>query len=159
MLRRILLLAACLCSTAALAQDELDADTREVLAYTLSDAGLAKYIQATNNLAALADGMPGACDDDTGEGSIDEMAASLNAWPGASGAIRSAGMSTREYVVFSMSLVHNAIAAWSASQPGGSLPPGASQANADFVMRHEADLQGLNASAAGDDCDENYDEE
>ncbi|MDH5304783.1 MAG: hypothetical protein OEW64_11900 [Gammaproteobacteria bacterium] len=151
--------AACLCSTATFAQDEADADTREVLAYTLSEAGLAKYSQATRNLAALDDGMPGACEEDTGEASIDEMVASLDAWPGASGAIRAAGMTTREYIVFSWSLVHNGLAAWSASQPGGSLPPGVSRANADFVMQHEAELQQIGASASGDDCEDTYDDE
>jgi hypothetical protein len=158
-IRLLLTVAVCLSCTSAPAQNNVDADTREVLAYTLTEAGLAKYSQATRNLAALPDGAPGACDDETGEGSIAEMVAALNAWPGGANAIRSAGLTTREYIVFTWSLLHNAMAGWAASEPGGSLPAGVSRANVDFVKKHEADLQQLGASAGSDDCDDAYDEE
>jgi len=158
MLRRVLILAACFCCAAAFSQG-VDRDTREVLAYTLSESGLAKYSAATRNLAALPDGMPGACEEETGEGSIDEMVRSLNAWPGASNAIRAAGMTPREYIVFSWSLLHNALAAWSAGESGGSLPAGVSQANVDFVSRHEAELQRLSAATAGEDCENAYEDD
>jgi len=158
MLRLLFMFAACLCGMAALAQDLSNRDMREVLAYTLSEAGLANYIEATRNLAVLPDGMPGACEDETGESSIDEMVASLNAWPGASNAIRSAGMSTREYVVFGWSVFQNAMAAWTASTTNGSLPEGASQANADFVVEHQADLERLGEYVSDEDCEDAYDE-
>jgi len=64
-----------------------DADTREILAYVLTDAGLAKYTAATRNLAALPGGSPGACDEDSEASSIDDMTAQLNAAPGAKAAI------------------------------------------------------------------------
>jgi hypothetical protein len=120
-----------------------DADTQEVLRYTLTDAALSKYVAATHKLAAL----PGACenedDGDDDAASIAGMTAKLDATPAASGAIRSVGMTTREYIVFSMSLMHNGMAAWAVSQPGGKLPPGVSQANVDFVKRNEAKLKPL----------------
>jgi hypothetical protein len=158
-IRLLLTLVACLSCTYTLAQNDVGADTREVLAYTLTETGLGKFTQATRNLAALPDGVPGACDEDTGESSIAETVAGLNAMPGAQSAIRDAGMTTREYVVFTWSLLQNALAGWAASEYGGSLPPGASQANVDFIDKHAADLQQLNMSQASDACDDQYDDE
>jgi hypothetical protein len=136
-----------------------DADTQEVLRYTLTDAALAKYIAATQKLAAL----PAACEDegdDDNTASIAEMAAKLDATPGAGAAIQSAGMTTREYAVFSMSLLHNGLAAWAVSQPGGKLPPGVSQASVDFIKRNEAKLKPLeDLDACGDAAAEDEPEE
>jgi hypothetical protein len=119
-----------------------DADTREVQRYTLTDAAFTKYARATEALAALeAD-----CEeeeDDSEARSIAEMVAALEAMPGAGAALQSAGMAPREYVVFSMSLLQNGLAAFAASQPGGTLPPGISQANVDFIARHNAELERL----------------
>jgi hypothetical protein len=84
-----------------------DRDTQEVQKYTLTDAGLAKYSQATKKLAALPGGD---CDDDDSQ-SIDDAAAKLNASPGAKTAIQSAGLTPREYVLFSFSLLHSGLAA------------------------------------------------
>jgi hypothetical protein len=139
-----------------------DADTQEVLRYTLTDSGLAKYVQATRQLAALPGGMPGNCDDDedTESASLDEVVARVDAMPGAKAAIQSAGMSTREYMLFSLSLLHNGMAAWATSQPGGTLPPGVSKANVDFVNRHEAELKQLQGLSKQGDCgDDTADEE
>lgn len=157
-----LLLTACIILTSlnSLAQGGSDADTKEVLAYTLTDAGLAKYMKATQNLAALPGGMAGDCDDDSDADSLADSVAKINATPGAEAAIRSAGMATREYVVFSWSLLHNALAGWAASEPGGTLPPGAKQSNVDFLKKHEADLKQLEVSEGSDSCDQDdYEEE
>jgi len=139
-----------------------DRDTQEVLSYQLTEAGLAKFTQATRKLAAL----PGACDeDDTDEDSdaqsLDQMVAKLNAAPGAAAAIQSAGMSTREYVVFSWSIMQNGMASWAMSQPGGTLPPGVSKANVDFFRKHDAELKAigkLDESNCGDDVAQDEDE-
>lgn len=139
-----------------------DADTQEVLRFALTDAGLAKYTQATQKLAALP-ARTGPCDDEeAGAQSLNDMAAKLKAMPGAQAAFQSAGMTPREYVVFSMSLLQNGMAAWALKQPGGSLPPGVSKANVDFVNRHEGELKKLEGfnkkecddGAAGDEHDE-----
>lgn len=147
-------ISAVLACVGSLAQDNSDADTREALAYTLTEAGLTRYTQATRKLSALAKDMPGRCDDDADPTSIAESVAMLNSLPGAEAAIRSAGMTTREYVVFSWSLVHNAMAAWTASATGGSLPSGTSQANVDFLNSHEGVLQQLGESQDSDGCDD-----
>lgn len=142
-----------------------DADTKEVLRYTLTDAGLAKYTQAAKRLAALPGGGPGACDDedsddeDTEAQSLNEMAAILDAIPGAKAAIQSTGMTTREYILFSMSLLHNGVAAWAIGQPGGTLPPGVSKANVDFVKKHDAELKKLEALKPKDDCGDEAEED
>lgn len=133
-----------------------DKDSREVAAYVLTDAGLAKFTKATQNLAAV----PGACakDDDDGSNSksIDQMVAKLNSAPGAQAAIQSAGMTTREYVVFMWSMLHNGMAAWAVSQPGGKLPPGTLQSNVDFIKKNETRMAAISAN---DPCDEESGEE
>jgi hypothetical protein len=140
----------------SVAQVGADADTKEVQAFKLTEAGLGKYTKATHALSELSVG----CDDNSDANSIAEMVARLNSYPGAETAIQGAGMTTREYVVFSMSLLHNAMAGWVAREPGGSLPPGTSQANVDFLNSHEADLNELNASGGSDSCgEEDYEEE
>jgi len=120
-------------------------DSREVMSYALTEAGLAKFTQATKNLASV----PGVCaranddDDDSNSQTIDQMAAKINAVPGAQAAIQSAGMPTREYIVFMWSMMQNGMAAWALTQPGGKLPPGISQSNVDFYKRHEAEMTAL----------------
>jgi hypothetical protein len=125
------------------------ADAAEVQRYVLTEAALAKYTQATKNLAAVES----ACEDqDSDAQSIDEMVAALNAITGAREALQAAGMAAREYVVFSLSLLQNGLAAFAASQPGGQLPPGVSKANVDFVTKHNADLEQL-AELQSEACD------
>jgi hypothetical protein len=132
-------------------------DAGEVGRYVLTDAGLAKFTQATRNVAAV----PGACErqDDDGDDlkSIDQMVAKMNSLPGIQAAIQSAGMTTREYVVFMFSMMQSGMASWALKQPGGKLPPGISQANVDFYDRNAAAMAQLGADdpcgddAAGDD--------
>jgi len=133
-----------------------DADTKSVQSYALTDSGLAKYTQATKSLAALP-GNPTSCGDDDSESdsqSLSNIAARIDAVPGAKNAIQSAGLSTREYVVFMFSLLHNGMAAWAVSQPGGKLPPGVSKANVDFYNKHKAELDELKELSGDDQCEE-----
>ena len=131
-----------------------DADTKEVQSYILTASALAKYTDATQRLAALP-ASANACDEEDAETqTLAQIAAKLDAAPGAKAAIQAAGMTSREYVVFSMSLLHNGLAAWAVSQPGGKLPPGVSNANLDFMKKHDAELKGLEALKPRDDCDE-----
>jgi hypothetical protein len=132
-----------------------DRDSKEVQGYVLTDAGFAKYTQATKKIAALPGGD---CDDDDSQ-SIDQMTAKLNASPGAKAAIQSTGMTTREYVVFTWSLLQTGLAAWAVDQPGGTLPPGTSKANLDFYKQHEADLKQLEGLKQDDDCEENREDD
>jgi hypothetical protein len=66
-------------------------------------------------------------------------------------------MTTREYMVFSMSLLQTGIAAWGLEQPGGKLPPGVSKANVDFYKAHKATIERLSAGSK-DKCDDSADE-
>lgn len=137
-----------------------DADTKEVQGYVLTDAGLAKYTQASKKLAALPGGASGSCEDgdDSESKSLSDVVAELDSVPGAKGAIQSAGMTTREYVVFSFSLLQNGLAAWAISQPGGKLPAGVSKANVDWYNKHKAELEKLEALRKGDACEEEAEE-
>lgn len=118
-------------------------DLTEVSGYALTDAGLAKFAKATQNLAAL----PGACEEEEDDGSnaqtIDDLVAKLDATPGAKAAVQSAGMNTREFVVFTFAMMQAGMAAWAQSQPNAKLPPGISQANIDFYRKNEAALTAL----------------
>jgi hypothetical protein len=126
-----------------------NADAAEVQRYTLTEAVLAKYTQATKNLAAVES----ACEEqDSDAESIDEMVAALDALAGATAALQAAGIAPREYVVFSLSLLQNGLAAFAASQPGGQLPPGVSKANVDFVTKHNTELEQL-AELQSSTCD------
>lgn len=134
----------------ALAQDR---DTKEINAYVLTEAALAKYEKAVRNLNAAAPQVAGSCDDE-GEGaqSIDQMVARISAVPKAKAAIQSAGMTIREYIVFGFSAFQTGLASWSLSQPGGKLPPGVSMANVEFYRAHEAAIQKI--KPAESDCDD-----
>lgn len=137
-----------------------DADVREVQRYVLTGAGLAKYTQATKKLAQLPAGKTQSCSDDGDDGdddgadeqSIASMVAKLESVPGAKAAVQSAGMPLREYVVFTLSLLQNGLAAWAVQQPGGKLPPGVAKANVDFVQAHDAELKQLQQYSRQDEC-------
>ena len=143
---------ALLAPAVSVAQGSPDRDAREVSSYVLTEAALAKYKKASGNLGELAKTVSGNCDDDEGSGSLDESVARLNATPGAQAAIQSAGMTTREYIVFTMSLFQNGMASWALTQPGGKLPPGVSRANVDFYRAHEEALQKLGPKQGSDPC-------
>jgi hypothetical protein len=133
-----------------------DRDTREVSAYVMTEAGLARYTQATENLAAVPD--TGCADSASDEMSIDDQAAQIDAAPGAAAAIRAAGMTTREYVVFSWSLLQTGLAVWGQEQ-SGTLPADANKANVDFYRKHRADWARLEAMKSGCDSDDDSEDD
>ena len=137
-----------------------ESDKREISGYALTEAGLGKFTQATQNLAAV----PGACargdtdDGGSGDESLDQLVARLNAVPGAQAAIQSAGMTTREYIVFMWSMMESGLSAWAVKQ-NGKLPPGVQQANVDFYNKHEAAMAALGEQdPCGNDEDDDGDE-
>lgn len=140
---------------AAIAQKSSDAETREIQAYVLTETGLAKYTQASKNLSAHAKEMPKDCDSHDNE-SLVQLVARVNAISVARTAITSAGLTVREYYIFTMSLLHNGMASWGLTQPGGKLPPATSMANVNFVRAHEAAITKLNKATDSDsgDCDD-----
>lgn len=138
----------------SVAQGFPDRDAQEISAYVLSEAALAKYTRASANLGDLSKQVAANCDDDEGAGSLDKSVARINANPKAQAAIQSAGLTPREYLVFSFSLFQSGMAAWALSQPGGTLPPGVSKANVDFYRSHEQALKKLAPQQDSDTCDD-----
>ncbi len=136
-----------------------DRDTQEISRYVLTEAGLAKYSAATRNLNRLGKSAPANCEDkdDESPSSLDKFVAKVDANPAAKAAIQGAGMTTREYMVFSMSPLQTGLAAWALEQPGGKLPPGVSNANVDFYKAHKAALEKLGAGSK-DKCDDSGDD-
>lgn len=137
---------------ASFAQGFPDGDTREISSYALTETALAKFTQATNNLNSLSKAAAGHCDDEGAADSLDAFVARINGVPGAQAAIQSAGMTTREYVVFTWSVFQTGMAAWALDQPGGTLPPSVSRANVDFYRAHEPALNQLSAQQGADPC-------
>ena len=129
-----------------------DRDAREISSYVLTEAGLAKYTRASSSLYELSKTAAGKCDDDEDSDSLDAAVARINSIPGAQAAIQSAGMTTREYLVFTWSLFQVGTASWALSQPGGTLPPDVSKANVDFYRAHEQALRQLGPQASADPC-------
>jgi len=139
-------------------------DTSEVNAYRLTDAGLASYTQAARNITQVGKQSSTTCAADEDEGdsgngkSIDQMVASLDANAKIRSAIQSAGMTTREYVVFGMAVFQAGMTSWALDQPGGKLPPGMGMENVTFYRKHDAAMRKLGESAKAADCDEEGEE-
>ncbi|MGH8264670.1 MAG: hypothetical protein ACRET4_14420 [Steroidobacteraceae bacterium] len=146
-------LAMLLAATAALAQDFSAQDSIEIGNYVLTEAALAKYTQAVKNLGALSHAMLAACkaDDSDGASSLNDAAKRLDAVPGVKPAIQSAGLTTREYLLFSFSVFQNGMTAWAMGQ-GAKLPPNTSMANVTFYRAHEAALKSLAEKTKAMDC-------
>lgn len=161
--RWILASLAVLLAASAWAQDSGQDDLKEINSYRLTDAGLAKFSQATRNLGPLEKNVHSNCgtEEDSGDGNgqtIDRTVARLNAIPGVQQAIQSAGMKTREYVVFSMAVFQAGMADWALGQPGGKLPPGMSMENVNFYRKHQADMQKIGQQQSSSGCDERAEE-
>jgi hypothetical protein len=121
----------------AFPESETSASMREVKAYRLTESGLERYLQATRNLGNVKMN----CEKPASmKFVIDAAVADLEAIPGAKAAIQSAGMSTREYVLFGWAVPHNIAAAAQAREAGGATPQGAIPENIDFMNRHQEEI-------------------
>jgi hypothetical protein len=134
------------------AQNLSDLDTREISHYVLTEAMLAKYSLVVRNLGPLAKNLPGACDDSENAKSLDAMAARIDAVPKLKVTLNSAGLSSREYLLFSLSLFQNGMVVWALEQPGGKLLPGTQPANVKFFQDHAAALKKLGQETKSDEC-------
>jgi hypothetical protein len=135
------------------AQNLADRDTNEIAGYVLTDAGLAKYTQAVRKLQPLKEQLQQDCDREDVPDSLNGMAARMDRVPAVKSALKATGMTSREYMVFSLSLFQNGLAAWALEQPGGTLPPGVKMANVNFLRAHEAELKKLGELTKQADCD------
>ncbi len=149
-MRSIILAIGILYSAAALAQPATDADAREVSAYQLTEPALGKFTRATRGLLALK---IDDCAEEADIETISEAVARLDATPGARDAIEAAGMTTREYIVFSFSMMQSGLAAWGLEQPDGKLPAGVSEDNVEFYRKHASELQRLAEETDDSGCD------
>jgi hypothetical protein len=129
-----------------------DADEREIAAYRLSEATLAKFIRASRAMAAITKTMPADTAEDDGDESgpddpsIAEIAAMYDSIPGVRRAITGAGLATREFVVFTLTMFSAGMAAWLVEQHGwDKLPPEIARENVLFYQRHKAQLDSLTA--------------
>ncbi len=126
-----------------------EADTREVRSYALTEIALGKYVEATHKLSVI----PLDCSTDDPEvGNLTEAAARIDAVPGAKAAVQSAGLTSREYVVFAFSLIENAFASYALEQPGGTLPQGVSMSNIEFLRRNSGVIERLANETEVADC-------
>jgi len=138
---------------AAAAQNSGDRDAKEIADYVLTDAALAKYSQAVRKLQPLKEQLQQDCDREDAPKSLTGLVARIDGLPGVKAALKSAGMTSREYLVFSLSVLQNGMASWALQQPGGKLPPGVKMANVNFVRAHEAELNKLGEISKQADCD------
>ena len=139
-------------------QAQVDRDSQEISSYVLTDAGLQRYAKANVALGTLAKKAQADCDDSDSDNnnskSLDELVTHFNAMPGVKAALQSAGMTAREYLVFSMSIFQTGLASWGLSQPGGKLPPGVSMANVNFYRKNEAAMASIGTANESDDCND-----
>lgn len=138
---------------AAGAQGLADHDTKEIAGYVLTDAALTKYAQAVRKLQPLKEQLQQDCDREDAQESLNAMAARMDKVSGVKSALKGAGMTSREYLVFSLAVFENGMAAWALEQPGGKMPPGVKMANVNFYRAHKAELEKLGELTKQADCD------
>lgn len=117
--------------------------------YRLTEAGLARFTQASRNLIAAAKANPALFKERTGDDeetveTIAEIAALYDKYPPARRAITSAGLTTREYAIFLMSMAMAGMGALLVEQQQGkfdNLPAEVPRENVLFYQRHKAELQ------------------
>jgi hypothetical protein len=152
----VLGLAALLAVPAASAKLLPDADTREVRAYTLTDAAFARYVAANRKLRDVKFGNCADDDDDDAQETIASSVARIDAVPGAKAAVQAAGMTSREFVVISFALLENGMASYMMQTPGGKMPDGINPANVDFVRKHGPELHQLADESEDESCEHDH---
>ena len=105
------------------AQNPADRDAKEIADYMLTEPALAKYKQAVHKLQPLIAQLPQDCERENGSTSLKDMATRMDAIPGVKSALKAAGMTSREYLVFTWSVFQSGMAVLAVQQPGGKLPP------------------------------------
>lgn len=144
-----LLVLAATAAPVARAHNLNDADARELRGYTLTEAVFDRYAQATRNLNGV---QIQACDEVSEVSTIDEAAARLDAVPAARSAVHSAGMTSREYVVFAFSVLQSGLAVNALGRFDGELPPDVPLENVNFYLEHAGEMQKLTDESQGPTC-------
>ncbi|HEU4640947.1 MAG TPA: hypothetical protein VFS44_00740 [Gemmatimonadaceae bacterium] len=154
------------------AQKAPDADMQALASYRLTESTLHKVMQAGRNLAALAKDpaarayMEKAQQEDQPEAkTIADMAKQFDGIPPMKKAITSAGLTSREYAMFTMSMLQASLAAAMMDAKGPyklkELPKGTPPENVAFVRAHKAELEkyGAEMKALSGEANEGSDEE
>ncbi len=133
-------------TSVAAAQSD-DSDLKEINAYRLSEAKLAKFVQASRNLVAAVQSNPEIKGNDLEKEnpSLSEMAAFYDSKPPVKRAINSAGMTSREYVTFMLSMFQAGMMSWAAKQPGAKLPADFPKDNVAFYDAHQKEIEAATA--------------
>jgi hypothetical protein len=92
------------------AQNPADRDAKEIADYRLTEPALAKYKQAVHKLQPLIAQLPQDCERENGSTSLKDMATRMDAIPGVKSALKAAGMTSREYLVFTWSVFQSGMA-------------------------------------------------
>lgn len=129
-----------------------DPDMQAIANYRLTEANLRKFYKAQENVgkAALKDPKLGdALENSMGDNSdIATMTAKYDHEPALKGALAAAGLTSREYVTFTLSYMQAAMAYGMMTQGPENLrikklPDGTSKENVEFVRTHQALIQQL----------------
>ncbi len=130
----------------------LFANMPEVANYRMTDASLQKFVRATQALKALENDesidMRQQLDvDDPSELSVDRIAAAFDGEPRVRSAIEGAGMNSREYVTFLMSMVQTIMGSVMVQMGGEQalrhMPDSALKHNIQFFLQHRATFEAL----------------
>ncbi|HEX5437496.1 MAG TPA: hypothetical protein VFW98_10055 [Gemmatimonadaceae bacterium] len=119
-----------------------DADMKAMQSYQLTASGLTKYTRAVHNMIQVTKAHPEIAKEEDGSkaNSLADIAAIYDRHPEVKRAITSAGMSSRDFVLFTIVLAQSGAAMSMQQANGGKLPPGVQPANVEFLKAHEADL-------------------
>lgn len=146
----LLLAGAPLLAPGAAAQTRLaTAEAEELAAYRMTEDAFAKYVAATRNLALVSreiDGMENPTADR--EDVIAAMAEAFEGRPNLRGAIVRAGMTPREYALFTMALLQATLGVSIVERDPAAidhLPVTVPKENVRFVQAHRAALDALQA--------------
>jgi hypothetical protein len=174
---RMIATAAVVVATAALparshAQQTSSADMQLLASYRLNASTLHKAMQASRNMAALAKDTAvlrvmaehGDAEDANAK-TIADIARQFDGVPPLKRAINSAGLTSKEYALFTMSLFQASMAAAMMDADGPyklkELPKGTPKENVDFVRTHKAEIEKwsaeMKALSSGDEDEEGGD--
>jgi hypothetical protein len=120
-------------------QADVNADLKEVRSFQLTEKRLDQFAQAVRNMAEAAEKHPELAKKDNSLGpnaSINDMVAAFDKIPPIKKAVESAGMSTREFVLFQMAIFSAGMGHYLVQQ-GQKLPPEFSAEQAKFYKDHE----------------------
>jgi hypothetical protein len=124
-------------------------DAAELAAYRMTEEGLAKFAAATRSLAVASRSAEAIGDVTAGrEDLVTAMAEAFEARPPLREAIVGAGMTSREYALFTMALIQASLGvAIVEANPAAidHLPADVSKENVRFVQAHRAALDALQA--------------